>query len=136
MDRQSALAPETDARRGLYHRVMSHPSSVIDQFKARLEARDLELKQRLDRQSDQTSAVEPDRAIGRLTRLDAVQAGHMSEELRRQAGAERSRIAVALRRVANGSYGTCPKCEEDIPLARLDARPDAVLCLNCASNRD
>lgn len=114
---------------------MSHPPSVIDRLRARLEARDLELKTRLDRRSDQTSAVEPDRAIGRLTRLDAVQAGHMSEELRRQAGAERSRIGVALRRIADGSYGTCPKCEEDIPLPRLEARPDAVLCLNCASVR-
>ena len=106
-----------------------------DRFKRLLEARDLELRERLERPSDQTSAVEPDRAIGRLTRLDAMQAGHMSEELRRQAAAERLRIAQALKRIANGTYGTCPRCGEPIPVARLEARPDAVLCLECASAR-
>jgi DnaK suppressor protein len=102
-------------------------------FKQRLETRDLELRERLERPPDQTSRVEPDRAIGRLTRLDAVQAGHMSEELRRQAAAERSRIAQALQRIVNGTYGICPRCGEPIPDARLEARPDAVLCLECAS---
>lgn len=104
-------------------------------FKLRLEARDAELRDRLERPTDQTSTVEPDRAIGRLTRLDAVQAGHMSDELRRQAAAERLRIANALKRIAAGTYGVCPKCDEPIARARLDATPDAVLCLACASSR-
>jgi DnaK suppressor protein len=107
--------------------------AALNAFKRRLEARDLELRERLERPSDQTSRVAPDRAIGRLTRLDAVQAGHMSEELRRQAAAERLRIAQALRRIADGTYGICPRCDEPIPDARLEARPDAVLCLACAS---
>ncbi len=104
-------------------------------FKRRLEARDVELRERLERPSDQTSTVEPDRAIGRLTRLDAMQAGHVSEELRRQAAAERSRIAQALQRIADGTYGICPRCDEPIPDARLEAKPDAVLCLACASSK-
>jgi DnaK suppressor protein len=107
----------------------------LEAVRQRLQARDQVLAERLRQATDQTSAVEPDRAIGRLTRLDAVQQGHMNEELRRQAVAERSRIARALARIDDGTYGVCPRCEEPIADARLDAQPDAVLCVGCASAR-
>ena len=106
-----------------------------DGVRRRLEARDLVLAERLRQATDQTSAVELDRAIGRLTRLDAVQQGHMNEELRRQALAERSRIARALARIDDGTHGVCPKCEEPIADARLEAPPDAVLGVDCAPAR-
>ncbi|MFO8127760.1 TraR/DksA family transcriptional regulator [Yoonia sp.] len=38
----------------------------------------------------------------------------------------------ALTRIANGTYGICAKCGEDISQARLDAVPYAVICRDCA----
>jgi RNA polymerase-binding transcription factor DksA len=46
--------------------------------------------------------------------------------------AELKRIDAALDRVAEGTYGTCLKCDEPISDARLDAVPDAALCKRCA----
>jgi RNA polymerase-binding transcription factor DksA len=40
----------------------------------------------------------------------------------------------ALKRIANGSYGICLKCGDDISPARLDAVPYAVLCRTCAAH--
>lgn len=38
----------------------------------------------------------------------------------------------ALERVAMGSYGTCVRCGRPIGEARLEARPAASLCIDCA----
>ena len=41
------------------------------------------------------------------------------------------RIDEALRRVDEGTYGTCVECEQDIAAARLKALPFAVRCVEC-----
>ncbi len=40
-------------------------------------------------------------------------------------------VAAALARVKSGCYGLCPRCDDDIELARLEARPDLPLCRDC-----
>lgn len=42
-------------------------------------------------------------------------------------------IDAALTRVAAGTYGICESCGEAIPHARLDAVPEATLCVGCKS---
>ena len=44
---------------------------------------------------------------------------------------ELRRIEAALNRIADGTYGICAKCGEDISTERLDAVPYAALCRNC-----
>jgi RNA polymerase-binding transcription factor DksA len=41
-------------------------------------------------------------------------------------------IDAALSRVADGSYGICVNCGEQISEARLEAVPHAARCRNCA----
>jgi len=41
-------------------------------------------------------------------------------------------IQVALDKIAEGTYGECEKCGEEIAPARLKAIPEAALCVNCA----
>ena len=41
-------------------------------------------------------------------------------------------VKRALARIEDGNYGECVRCGEDIAAARLDARPEAALCINCA----
>ena len=38
-------------------------------------------------------------------------------------------IRAALGRIANGTYGTCAVCGDDIDLGRLKARPIATRCI-------
>lgn len=40
-------------------------------------------------------------------------------------------VRAALTRLAQGSYGICPDCEEAIAEARLQAFPAALRCLAC-----
>jgi DnaK suppressor protein len=47
---------------------------------------------------------------------------------------ERQIVSVrrALARIDDGTYGTCVRCHEPIAKERLEARPEAALCIACA----
>jgi len=42
-------------------------------------------------------------------------------------------VDVALARLESGTYGICARCGSEISVARLEARPSSVLCVNCKS---
>lgn len=46
------------------------------------------------------------------------------------------KIDLSIRKIENGTYGTCIMCEEDIGMARLRARPVADLCIDCKSQQE
>ncbi len=41
-------------------------------------------------------------------------------------------LDLALAKIDDGTWGTCDRCGEPIPLARLEARPTASRCVTCA----
>lgn len=43
-------------------------------------------------------------------------------------------VESALSRIAQGKYGICLKCEDDIGQKRLDALPWALFCVQCQEN--
>jgi DnaK suppressor protein len=45
------------------------------------------------------------------------------------------RVARALAKLDEGTYGSCDDCGGPIAKARLDAAPDSVLCIACASKQ-
>lgn len=45
---------------------------------------------------------------------------------------EIAQIRMALLRIENGTYGTCSQCGRDIARERLEARPIATRCIDCA----
>ena len=42
-------------------------------------------------------------------------------------------IDAAVRRLESGAYGACRTCRRPIPMARLEAVPEATQCVSCAS---
>jgi DnaK suppressor protein len=42
-----------------------------------------------------------------------------------------SEVDLALQKLDNGSYGVCESCRQPIDPARMEALPQAVLCLSC-----
>ncbi|MCB2099916.1 MAG: TraR/DksA C4-type zinc finger protein [Rhodobacterales bacterium] len=77
---------------------------------------------------DQTS-------VGRLSRMDALQVQAMAQETSRRRHQELLRIEAALKRVAEGEYGYCTLCGDDIPLKRLELDPATPTCVACANAR-
>jgi DnaK suppressor protein len=98
----------------------------------RLEARRRELRDLIAAGEKADVPIAPDSSLGRLTRVDALQAQQMAAALLQRNREELSRVDRALRRMEAGEYGLCVRCGEAIAEARLHAVPDAVLCLDCA----
>jgi len=75
-------------------------------------------------------------SVGRLSRMDALQAQAMSQETERRHQLELLQIGAALRRIDSGDYGYCLECDELIAEARLAFNPAISLCIVCAEKRE
>jgi DnaK suppressor protein len=91
-----------------------------------------ELRESLSHFGTTTGPVAPDRAIGRLTRMEALQSQQMALEMKRRNQARLQSVARALARIDDGSYGVCLKCEEPISARRLEVHPETPVCIDCA----
>lgn len=101
-------------------------------YKKLLQTLEQEVQASLHGDDDQTKPVEPDRAIGRLTRQDAMLSQSMALELRRRNQQRLRGIEQALVRIESGEFGECARCGDEIPEARLAVKPEAPLCVACA----
>ena len=82
---------------------------------------------------DATQTVELDQAsIGRLSRMDALQAQEMALETQRRRRHQLQRIEGALRRIESGNYGDCFICGRAIDARRLAVDPTHTRCAQCA----
>ncbi len=105
----------------------------VDDFKQRLEARREELKRLQEMSEGSRAAVELDQtSVGRVSRIDAMQQQQMALATERQRAEELVRIEAALLRIADGSYGECLDCGEEIAAKRLAFDPSIPLCIACA----
>jgi len=46
------------------------------------------------------------------------------------------KIEKALRKIEDGSFGTCEECSEEISVKRLEARPETTLCIRCKEDQE
>ena len=83
--------------------------------------------------NEAAKTVELDQSrVGRLSRMDALQAQAMSIESGRRRNIKLKRIDAALKRIDKDEFGLCIKCEEEINPRRLEVDPAAPLCIDCA----
>lgn len=102
----------------------------------RLEARIAELLDEIERGEAGARPVELDPSrVGRLSRMDALQAQALGREALRRRKLELSKAKAALARLEAGSYGECLECGEPIAERRLEHDPGAALCIDCARAR-
>ena len=74
---------------------------------------------------DQTS-------VGRVSRIDAIQAQQMALANKRNRQRELAQIEAALTRLDDGDFGHCVTCDEPINPKRLGLNPAVPTCMSCA----
>jgi DnaK suppressor protein len=74
--------------------------------------------------------------VGRVSRMDALQAQAMAKESNRRRQVALQRIESALQRMEDGDYGYCVSCDDQITANRLEVEPGALLCIGCASKAE
>ena len=106
-------------------------------LRVRLAAHVAEIDALADASADSRKPVELDQqSVGRLSRMDAMQVQAMALAAAERRLQERKRVAAAIARIDDGSYGDCLRCGEAITDARLRADPTTPLCLDCARGGD
>jgi DnaK suppressor protein len=109
----------------------------IKTFRPALEQMLEELLSLRESSAQSREAVQLDQqSVGRLSRMDAMQAQQMALAADRQRKMQISRIQRALRQMDEGEFGYCVECGDEIPEGRLWADPTAHLCVSCASRKE
>lgn len=103
--------------------------------KALIEQRIAKIESSFDYLAEETKAVEPSVSLGRLTRMEALNDKGVNEHVLAQSRQTLERLKNALTRIEKGTYGTCVRCGKEIPLARLQQVPEALICVPCSEKK-
>jgi len=91
-----------------------------------------ELKKNIVAYKELTRPIAPDNAIGRISRMEAINSKSINEETLRKTENTLTKLERALRIIDDENFGICIECEEPIPFARLMILPETSLCVVCA----
>lgn len=79
-----------------------------------------------------TKPIAPDNAIGRVSRMDAINNRSVNEEGLRKAQVRLQRLERQLARCDTEDIGKCTRCGVEIRFERLMFLPDSFRCVACA----
>lgn len=103
-----------------------------DRLRKLLERRITEVEQKIAEYEEVTRPVAPENAIGRISRMDAIQNKSVAEAALWESRQLLKRLDRARLNFEKETYGICMKCGVEIPLGRLELMPEATRCVNCA----
>lgn len=98
--------------------------AIVEKIKA--------LKKSVETYSDLSKPVSPDNAIGRLTRMEAINSRSINEASLAKSKQTLKALEKALAMIEDPDFGYCLNCDEPIPHKRLMVMPEASLCVGCA----
>lgn len=82
-----------------------------------------------------TSPISPENAIGRISRMDAINNKTINDRTLRKAEEKLKKLKLSLSRIDDPSFGTCMKCSSPIQEGRILLLPEEEKCINCARIR-
>lgn len=77
--------------------------------------------------------IAPDDAIGRVSRMDAINNKTIVEAALRTAEDKLNRLNHMKSHIDDPDFGNCARCGNEIPPGRLILKPESPYCVRCAS---
>lgn len=109
------------------------PEDLRARFKPLLQADLAALRAQSEGTSADRAPVELDQqSVGRLSRMDAIQAQSMAAAMEDRRRHRIAQIELALRRIEGGDFGFCDDCGDFIGEKRLAVDPVVRRCVSCA----
>jgi DnaK suppressor protein len=81
---------------------------------------------------DMSGPVTPDVAIGRVSRMDAINNKSIVESALENAREQLHLLEYALKHLDDEDFGICKRCGQKIPAGRILVSPESALCVRCA----
>tara|TARA_Y100000589_G_C27197271_1_gene647500 strand:+ start:5251 stop:5583 length:333 start_codon:yes stop_codon:yes gene_type:complete len=91
-----------------------------------------DLKERIDEYKELTKPIPPSEAIGRVSRMDAINNRSVNEAALIQLKNQVQGLENALKRLGEDKFGRCISCGEKIPIGRIIIMPGAIRCVRCS----
>jgi DnaK suppressor protein len=79
-----------------------------------------------------TKPISPENALGRISRMDAINNKTVNEAALRKAKIRLKNLEIALGRLGSKDFGLCMRCKTTIPLGRILLIPQSKFCIRCA----
>ncbi len=79
-----------------------------------------------------TKPIPPENAIGRISRMDAINNKSVNEAALRTAENKLTKLEMALEKIDDPTFGNCIRCGQEIPEGRLMIMPESIKCVRCA----
>lgn len=76
--------------------------------------------------------VAPDVAIGRVSRMDAINNKSVAEAALRNAKKKYHGLEYAMKNLDKDDFGICAKCRQSIPEGRILLVPESRYCVHCS----
>lgn len=90
------------------------------------------LKKDIASLAEATRPISPDNAIGRISRMEAINAKSVNEKALTNAKARMNGLMRALDNIGDPDFGYCAICDEEIPMGRIMLVPESGVCVKCA----
>ncbi len=104
-----------------------------EEIKAKIHEEVAKTEQLIKEYKDLSKPVSPENAIGRISRMDAINNKSITESALRQAENKLIKLNQALDKVGTPEFGICIRCKQPIPLGRILLMPESNKCVNCAN---
>ncbi len=104
-----------------------------EEIKQKLKEEIAKTKELIKEYKELTKPVAPDVAIGRISRMDAINNKSVTEATLRQAETKLQNLKRVLSMYGTHEFGRCLKCKRQIPAGRILFRPESLYCVNCAT---
>ena len=79
-----------------------------------------------------TKPIAPENAIGRISRMDAINNKTVNEAALKQSEQKLKNLQIALSNINDSDFGLCSKCKNQIPMGRILLMPQTRFCVHCA----
>jgi|SRR6056297_2635362 len=103
-----------------------------DEMKQKINEEIAKTEQLIADYKEMTQPVSPDNAIGRVSRMDAINNRSVNESALRNAEEKLRKLEYVKKNLDSKDFGKCVKCGQEIPLGRLLIKPESVHCVKCA----
>ena len=78
-----------------------------------------------------TKPISPENAIGRISRMDAINNRSVNVAALRQVEQTLLKLQNALEKIDNDDFGKCSQCGKEIQTGRIRFRPESAFCMSC-----
>lgn len=104
----------------------------IESIKKILKREIAETEYKISNYKKLSPSLEPDNAIGRVSRMDAINNKSVLDASLQEAKNKLAQLKLMRKKTEKRYFGICKSCKKNIPFGRLMLIPHAQLCIDCA----